>query len=301
MEIRQLRTFQTVAKLLSFNRAAERLHYAQSSISAQIQALEEELGVPLFDRLGRRVLLTEAGVRLLQYAEKIVSLVDESRAEVAEGKEPQGSLTIRIPETFGVHRLPSIIREFHAHFPNIKLNFITCAHEGLDKDLRKGITDLAFLLAESVQASDLAMEALGFESLAIVAGPDHPLARRPSLCAGDLAGETILFSRVDCSYRRILQRLLDEQGVPYDKGLEFSSVEVVKRCVAAGIGITILPEIAVAEEIAAKKLAKLPWTDGEIEVATLMIWYKERWLSPTLNAFMEIAREVMKAEGRQSP
>jgi len=76
---------------------------------------------------------------------------------------------------------------------------------------------------------------------------------------------------------------------------------VVKRCVAAGIGITILPEIAVAEEIAAKKLAKLPWTDGEIEVATLMIWYKERWLSPTLNAFMEITREVMKAEGRQSP
>lgn len=160
---------------------------------------------------------------------------------------------------------------------------------------------MAFLLAESVQASDLAMEALGFESLAIVAGPDHPLARRASLCAGDLTGETILFSRVDCSYRRIFQHLPDEQGAPYDKGLEFASVEVVKRCVAAGIGITILPEIAVAEEIAAKKLTRLPWTDGELEVATLMIWYKERWLSPTLNAFMEITRKVMKTEGRQSP
>ncbi len=297
MEIRQLRTFWTVANLLSFNRAAERLHYAQSSISAQIQALEEELGVPLFDRLGRRVLLTEAGMRLLQYAEKIVSLVDESRAEVAEGKEPQGSLTIRIPESFGVHRLPPIIKKFHAHFPNIKLNFITCAHEGLDKDLRKGITDLAFLLTESVQAADLAVEVLGFESLALVAGPDHPLARRSSLCAGDLAGETILFSRADCSYRRMFQRLLDEQEVPYGKGLEFSSVEVVKRCVAAGIGITILPEIAVAEEVAAKQLRKLPWTDGELEVATLMIWYKERWVSPTLNAFMEVTREGMKAEG----
>lgn len=297
MEIRQLRTFWTVANLLSFNRAAERLHYAQSSISAQIQALEEELGVPLFERLGRRILLTEAGGRLLRYAEKIVNLVDETRAEVAEGREPQGALTIRIPETFGVHRLPSVIKKFHSDFPAIKLNFITCAHEGLDKDLRKGITDLAFLLAESIQAADLMVEPLGFESMVIVAGPAHHLAQRQAVGAKDLAGETILFSRVDCSYRRIFQRLLDEQEVPYDKGLEFSSVEVVKRCVAAGIGITILPEIAVAEEIAAKKLWRLPWTEGEIEVATLMIWYKERWISPTLNAFMEITREAMKADG----
>jgi DNA-binding transcriptional LysR family regulator len=297
VEIRQLRTFWTVANLLSFNRAAERLHYAQSSISAQIQALEEELGVQLFDRLGRRILLTEAGGRLLRYAEKIVNLVDETRAEVAEGREPQGALTVRIPETFGVHRLPPIIKEFHAHFPGIKLNFITCAHEGLDKDLRKGITDLAFLLAESIQAADLMVEALGFESLAIVAGPDHPLAARSLVGAKDLVGETILFSRVDCSYRKIFQRLLDEQDVRYDKSLEFYSVEALKRCVAAGVGIAVLPVIAVAEEVAQRKLIILPWTEGELEVATLMIWYKDRWLSPTLNAFMEITREVMKADG----
>lgn len=297
MEIRQLKTFWTVANLLSFNRAAERLHYAQSSISAQIQALEEELGVPLFDRLGRRILLTEAGVRLLQYAEKIVNLVDETRAEVAEGREPQGALTIRIPETFGIHRLPPIIKKFHSHFPAIKLNFITCAHEGLEKDLRKGITDLAFLLAESIQAADLMVEALGFESLAIVAGPDHSLALRQSIYAKDLAGETILFSRVDCSYRKILQSLLDEQDVRYDRSLEFSSVAVLKRCVAAGVGITILPRIAIAEEVAQERLIILPWAEGEIEVATLMIWYKERWISPTLNAFMEITREVMKSDG----
>lgn len=297
MEIRQLRTFWTVANLLSFNRAAERLHYAQSSISAQIQALEEELGVPLFDRLGRRILLTEAGGRLLQYAEKIMNLVDESRAEVSEGREPQGALTIRIPETFGVYRLPPIIKKFHTQYPGIKLNFITCAHEGLDKDLRKGITDLAFLLAESIQAADLMVEALGFESLVIAAGPDHPLGARSAVGARDLAGETILFSRVDCSYRRMFQRLLDEQEVSYEKKLEFYSVEVLKRCVAAGVGIAILPEIAVADEIAQKKLILLPWREGELEVATLMIWYRDRWLSPTLNAFMEITREVMKAEG----
>ena len=86
MEIRHLKTFLGVANALSFNKAAEHLNYAQSSVSAQIQALEEELGVQLFDRLGRRILLTEAGVRLLDYAEKILQLADETRAELADGK-----------------------------------------------------------------------------------------------------------------------------------------------------------------------------------------------------------------------
>lgn len=114
--------------------------------------------------------------------------------------------------------------------------------------------------------------------------------------AKDLAGETLLFSKVDCSYRRMFQRLLDEHGVRYEKQLEFYSVEVMKRCVAAGIGIAILPEIAVAEEVSRKKLILLPWGDGELEVAVLMIWHKDRWLSPTLNAYMEITREVMRAK-----
>ena len=162
MEIRQLKAFQTVATLLSFTQAAEQLNYAQSSISAQIQTLEEELEVKLFDRMGRRIMLTDAGQRLLNYSGKILDLEEETRAEVTESKEPEGSLTIRIPETFGIHYLPSIIMRFQDRFPKIRLHFITCEHEGLQKDLRKGITDLAFLLSESIQAGDLISEALGF-------------------------------------------------------------------------------------------------------------------------------------------
>jgi DNA-binding transcriptional LysR family regulator len=295
MEIRQLRTFRTVASLLSFNRAADQLHYAQSSISAQIQALEEELGAQLFDRLGRRIMLTEAGTRLQQYADKIVNLADEALSEVAEAKEPRGTLTIRIPESFGVHRLPAVIREFHSRFPDVTLRFTTCAHEGLAKDLRKGITDLAFLMAESIQAADLMAEVLGFESLLPVSAPDHPLAAKRSVGTGDFAGETFLFSSVDCSYKRIFLQILDDQGVSHDRSINFHSVEALKKSVMAGVGITVLPEVAVAEEIARGKLVPLPWVEGRIEVAILMIWYKERWISPTLRAFMETTRAVMKS------
>ncbi len=293
MEIRQLRSFQTVANLLSFNRAAGRLHYAQSSISAQIQALEEELGVQLFDRLGRKVQLTETGVQLLQYTNKILDLVDETHSEVTGDKEPRGTLTIRIPESFGVHRLPAVIKDFHARFPKVKLNFITCTLEGLGKDLRKGLTDLAFLLTESVSDSDLLVETVGFESVVLVAGPNHPLASKRSVHTRDLAGATMLFSKVDCSYRRIFEQFLDQEEVKDFNRLDFYSVEVIKRCLMAGIGIAVLPEVAVAEEIALKKLAILPWSEGRIDVAVLMVWYRDRWISPTLKAFMDTTKKVM--------
>ena len=294
MEIRQLRTFKSVATLLSFQKTARTLNYAQSSISAQIQALEEELGVQLFDRLGKRILLTEAGERLLQYAHKVLDLTDEIRTEITQTKEPKGSLTIRLPESLGVHRLPPVIGEFHRRYPQVRLNFTICAQEELQKDLRKGITDLAFLYADSIQAADLGFEVLGFESLVLVASPKHPLAAKKIVTTQDLGGETHLLSRVDCSYRRVWERILTEKGVHPKNTLIFHSVETLKRCARQGVGITLLPQTAVKEEIAQKRLAVLPWEEGRPETAFMMIWYRERWLSPTLKAFMEITKEILK-------
>ena len=113
--------------------------------------------------------------------------------------------------------------------------------------------------------------------------------------AQDLKGETILFSKVDCSYRRSLESILDIENIRYDATLEFNSVAAIKQCVMTGVGITILPEITVAEDISQGRLAALSWSEGTLEVASLMIWYRDRWLSPTLSAFMEIVREVFNA------
>jgi DNA-binding transcriptional LysR family regulator len=294
MEIRHLRTFLTVAKLLSFYKAGERLHYAQSSISAQILSLEGELGVHLFDRLGRRIVLTEAGERLIKYAERIIDLADETRADIGAGKEPKGSLTIRIPESLGVHRLPPVVHEFSRRFPKVRVDFTTCAHEGLRKDLRKGLVDLAFLLTESFEEADLETEAVGFESLVLVSGPSHHLAQEELVRTSDLKGALLLLSKVDCSYRRLLERMMEEEGIPPRATLIFHSVETLKACVMAGTGMTILPEISVLEEIQKGRLKRLAWEEGTLEVAVLMIWSKERWLSPTLSAFMDIVRKELK-------
>lgn len=294
MEIRQLKAFRAVSTLLSFSQAAKKLHYAQSSISAQIQSLEEDLGVRLFDRLGRRILLTEAGERLQIYADKILDLSEETRVEVAGTREPKGSLTIRIPETFGMYYLPHVVRLFRSRFSNVRLSFTTCAHEGLSEDLRKGVTDLAFLLTDSIRAADLELETLGFEHIKIVSGPEHPLVAKEVLHTRDLEGETVLLSKVDCSYRKLFLKILKEQNVQPASVIEFSSVAVIKQCVMEGVGITVLPQIAVIQDISQGRLVALPWEEDQLEVAILMIWYQDRWLSPTLTAFMDMTRTVLK-------
>lgn len=290
MELRDLKTFVAVATLLSFHRAGEALHAAQSTVSARIAAIEEDLGVRLFERLGRRVALTEAGNRLLDYARKIIDLEDEARAWVSGEAEARGSLTVRVPESLCAWRMGDVIRRFRERFPNVRLSFTTCAQEGLDRDLRRGVTDLAFLLADSVQAGDLAVEALGVERLVLVAGPGHRLASRSAVGPEDLRGETLVLSKADCSYRRMFEGLLAERGVTTAAGVEFSSAAALRGCVTGGVGVSILPAPAVRLDVAAGRLVVLPWADGDLETAALMIRHKNKWLSPPLAAFMDLAR-----------
>ncbi|MES9995690.1 LysR substrate-binding domain-containing protein [Desulfovibrio aminophilus] len=291
MELRDVRTFMAVAQGLSFNRAAEALHTVQSTVSARVANLERELGVRLFERLGRRVALTEAGRRLQEFARKLLDLEDEARSWVAGESEARGTLTIRVPETLCTFRMPGVLRRFRRRFPNVGLFLTTCALEGLDKDLRRGVTDLAFLFADSVAAGDMTVEALGSESLLLVVSPAHRLASLSEVAPDDLRDEPLLVSRVDCSYRRMFERLLKEEGVRCGAGLEFSSVAGLKSCLAGGLGVAVLPETSVRGELAAGRLKALPWSGGDLETAVLMLRHKDKWLSPTLEAFMETARE----------
>jgi len=290
MELRDVRTFAAVARLLSFRRAAEELHAAQSTVSARIAALEDDLGVRLFERLGRRVALTDAGARLLDYARRLVDMEDEARAWTAGAGEARGSITVRVPESLCAWRMGGVIRAFRERYPGVALHFATCAVDGLDRDLRQGVTDVAFLLAEGVGAHDLVAEALGVERLLLVAAPGHSLARAAAVGPEDLAGAALLLSRADCAYRRPFEALLRERGVACAAALEFSSVAALRGCLLAGLGVSILPEFAVREDLAAGRLAALAWTGEVLETALLMLRHRDKWLSPPLAAFMALAR-----------
>lgn len=293
MELRQLKTFRTVATLLSFNRAADVLNYAQSTISAQIRGLEEDLGVKLFDRLGKRILLTDAGELLFQYAQKMLDIEAETVAQVKSRTQPEGSLTIRAPQTIGNTYLPIVFGKFRSHFPRVSFDFHTCAFHSLEHELQTGVTDLAFLIAESIQSGSLRAEPLRFERLVMVSDPGNPLVGKANVALTDLADQPIFVAKSDCGYRMTFEPMLAEAKVKPQPSLEFSSVEMLKACLKTSGGVTMIPEVTVRSELDHGELSVLSWEEGHLDIAVLMIWHKEKWVSPPLKAFMDIAREVM--------
>lgn len=197
MEFRNLKTFRVVADELSFSRAAEQLHMAQSTVSAQIKSLEEELGLKLFDRIGRRVLITDAGQKLYAYARRIDEMNDEILAEVAGGKNVGGALTIRVPETLAATYMPEVVEHFQKDNPKAGLNFINCTDRQLREELNSGRIDLAFLITEAITLKAVNVRMLKTEQLIFVAGPTHPLCRQQKITYHDLHGRTVLLPKTD--------------------------------------------------------------------------------------------------------
>ncbi len=292
MEIRNLKTFLTVARLLNFRKSAETLNYAQSTVSAQIKILEEELGKPLFQRKGKTIDLTEAGRDIVQYAQKIVAIEKEAVAKVSETKTPQGKLSLRIPQTLGTYFLPDILQEFYKSYPSIDFDVASCEYQNLPNELKTGITDIAFLLADAVDFSELKTEFLGTVTLVVLSAPNHNLAQKKRVSITDLSGETIFLPKHDCSYKMMFEQWLIQEKIEAGSLVEMNSIEAIKQCVSKGLGITIMPDIAAEAEISQGNLTSLNWEKEAIETAVLMIWCRGKWISPLLESFMDKVKTV---------
>jgi DNA-binding transcriptional LysR family regulator len=302
MELRQVQTFRAVAEELSFSRAAAKLGYVQSSVSAQVGALEQELGVPLFDRLGRRIKLTDAGKVMLSHSRKLLALAEETKGAVVDAGvgsgEVTGALTVSAPETLITYRLPKLLALFHERHPKVRLSVRPSAIGRLLGSVRKavedGTVDVAFVLDERVRLADLAVEILAEEDITVIAPASHALANSSIVLPQDLHGETVLLPEAPesgCAYRGQFERQLGSARVLPAETMEFQSIEAVKQCVAAGMGVSVLPNVTVGAELKAGKLAALRWEEP-FEVLTQMSWNKGRWESPALRAFLEASREA---------
>jgi DNA-binding transcriptional LysR family regulator len=294
-----------VAEELSFSRAAAKLGYVQSSVSAQVGALEQELGVPLFDRLGRRIKLTDAGKVMLSHSRKLLALAEETKGAVVDAGvgsgEVTGALTVSAPETLITYRLPKLLALFHERHPKVRLSVRPSAIGRLLGSVRKavedGTVDVAFVLDEPderVRLADLAVEILAEEDITVIAPASHALANSSIVLPQDLHGETVLLPEAPesgCAYRGQFERQLGSARVLPAETMEFQSIEAVKQCVAAGMGVSVLPNVTVGAELKAGKLAALRWEEP-FEVLTQMSWNKGRWESPALRAFLEASREA---------
>ena len=281
-------------RTLSFTRAAELLDYAQSSVTAQIRALEDELGVQLFDRLGRHVALTEAGTRLLDYAEKILSLADQAALAVTDSAEPAGQLIIAAPETLSGYRLPPLLKQFRAKFPRVQLILRSLSVGETLAHLSDGRVDVAVLLTDPPPvASGIVVLPLIEERFMLLAAPEHPLANSACVQPEDFRTETLLLTEAGCTYRTAFENRLLTAGVRPVTTMEFGSIEAIKQCVMANLGITLLPEIAVCAEINQGRLVALPWFEPNFHMYTRLLWHKDKWLSPALKEFIHLSEQIL--------
>ncbi|MEL7655027.1 MAG: LysR family transcriptional regulator [Bacillota bacterium] len=294
MELKNLYTFRTVAEELSFTNAAYKLNYSQSSVSDHIKALENELNILLFERIGKHVILTEAGHRFLAEAEKIINQLEEIKEIVSGSEIPSGKLTIGAHESQLTYRLINILREFRSNYPNVQLVFRPLiSDESIKVLLKQGVLDAAFLLGfPHTNPSEIIVEPLVEEQILILSSVDHPLTRLAEITPGDFNNQTILTTEQGCSYRQMFEHLLNNNNVHTGIKIEFSSIEAIKQCVIAGLGIAVLPKITVAKEISQHLIAVLPCEQLNYSILTQLAWHKDKWISPSLKAFLEIARNI---------
>lgn len=293
MEIRQLKTFVTTARLLSFTKAADELGYAQSTVTSQIQALEEELGVLVYERFAKQIKLTKAGERLYAYATQILDLSSEARDYVASAQTPQGSLTIGTAESLCIHRLPDVFNEFRSRYPRVEINIRFDIGSDYRVLLRKNLIDIAFFLDVPCQEPDLVTHMLFEEPMAVIAAPSHPLAGKRRVLPGDLSGEALVLTAEGCTYRRIFESILTQSGAKPSSVMGISSNEVIKRFVGDGWGIGFLPLVVVEHELRAGHMAALDWAGPPFNINAQLIYHQNKWLSPALKAFIDVTLEQL--------
>ncbi|MBY8856668.1 LysR family transcriptional regulator [Nocardia sp. CA2R105] len=303
MELKHLTTFLSVARHLNFTRAARELDYAQSSVTAQIKALESDLEVRLFERLGRRVTLTDAGRELCVHAQPILSRAQQAREAVqGAAEEPgkiKGTLRIAAPESLCAYRLPRVLRTLQDRFPLLQVVFGPAGRVPLVTSLADGTLDAGFLLEESVDGPMLHTQRMAGEPLQLVAPPSHRLCASESVTTSDLAAETLLLIEQGCAQRSVMDQELRSAGIR-PATMEFISIEALKRCAAAGLGIAMLPATSVADEVSRGELEVLSWT-RELTLHIFLVRHKDRRPTRALRELAQIAGEYWTPSGQQTP
>lgn len=292
--LRQLKVFEAVARRLSFSRAAEELHLTQPAVSTQIRTLEGHVGMALFEQLGKKIYLTQAGEELLHYSRAIIGQFDEAEAAMAQLKGIAGGKLNVAVISAGDYFFPQLMVAFARQYPGVQLNLTVHNREELLGELAANRTDLA-VMVRPPGGLDTQNDAFAPHPYVIVGGPDHPLAGRGPVAMEELIRQPFVMrepgSDTWFSMEEAFGKHLDELNV----AMEIKSTETIKQAVIAGIGLGFLSFHTIGRELATRSLVVL-----EVEGFPLMLnWYvvhrREKRLPPVARAF----RQFLLDEGAE--
>jgi DNA-binding transcriptional LysR family regulator len=296
MDLQQLRVFQSAVKTGGFTRAGEALHLSQSTVSQHIKQLEESLGCPLFLRVGKRVVVSEAGKVLMQYAERIFRDLKNAEMAVRElSASKRGTVRFGVGPTTLTYRLPHVLADYKRRFPEIELIVLAGTTEFLLQAMKSQTLDLAVVMHTSVQAPGLAITPLGREELVVVLNRDHPLGRKTALEPADLASLRFILYERNTAMQRLIDQYFQLLGINPKIIMEVENNEAIKSLVGAGLGASILPVCAVPQQSAHLRIVRVKGMPLTRELALVSM---DTEILP--NAIRELAASLVAALQNQS-
>lgn len=292
MDTKNLHTFKTIVETGSFTRAAEKLNYTQSTITFQMAQLEKALGAKLFEKLGRNMVLTSAGEQLVPYVDEVLSSLDRLQSFEAELEACQGELRVGVGETLLCYRLPPILKEFHRRVPKARLFLRSMNCYDIRNELCSGGLDIGVLYKEvGGLGANLNSYAFGRYPLCLVAAPEVRAAYPDFSTPAQRIPLPLIINEPLCIFRQIFESYLRERDIVLDHTIELWSIPTIKNLVINGLGISVLPEFAVAQELAQGALVRIPIELPQPSIGAVVAHHKNKWLSPLMKCFMELCRE----------
>ncbi len=294
LTFRQLNVFEAVARHLSFSRAAEALHLTQPAVSMQIKQLESNIGLPLFEQLGKKIFLTEAGHELYHYSRAIAQQLAEAEAVLGDLKGlKRGSLKISVASTAN-YFAPQLLAIFSQRFHNVTVSLNVTNRQSLLQQLASNEMDMA-IMGQPPDGLDLASESFMDNPLVVIAPLNHPLVRERAIPLQRLQHETFLVREQGSGTRSAMERFFAQRGIDLTTGMEMSSNEAIKQAVQAGLGLGIVSVHTVALELEMKRLALL-----DVESFPIMRhWYVVHRANKRLSAVAQAFKSFLLDEAPQ--
>lgn len=294
LTLRQLKVFEAVARHLSYSRAARELHLTQPAVSMQIKLLEESLGLPLFEQLGKKIFMTEAGREMYHYSKTIAEQLAEAESVLAELKGMErGNLKISVASTAN-YFATQLLASFRQTHPRVTVNLDVTNREALLGQLEHNQIDLA-VMGQPPDGHDLIAESFMENPLVVIAAPDNPLAGQKHIPISRLADETLIVRETGSGTRSASERFFQTHQIAPRTGLVMNTNEAIKQAVQAGMGLAVVSLHTVSLELETKRLALLDVEFFPIQRYWFVVHRKNKRLSATAQAFKQFLLDEGKA------
>ena len=293
MEFREISTFLQVAKFKSFSRAAEQLGYTQAAVTIQIKNLENELGVHLFDRIGKQTLLTHQGRIFYNYASNITREISQAKDALSNPDELTGKLCLGTIESVCASVFLVLLREYHRRYPKVNIKIVTDSPEILLHMMDKNTLDIVYFLDKPVYNTKWVKVLEKPEEVFFVSSSENPLSKRRELNLDEVICQPFISTEKDASYRLLLEESLAEKGYELHPFLETGNTEFIINQLRHNLGVSFLPGFIVKKDLDEGRLSRLDVRDFHLQVCRQIVYHKDKWVTREMKAFLELAQDFL--------